>query len=172
MTRINRHVLWLAFASVSLVGWPSALGADRITDPTRSIKDINAKVAMIEKQISAKGLPHLDTQYEYDEATEVSPPSFKFFFSPEDDVLIACEVHVGHETWGHTFTYYFDSDGSPLKYREAVLGREDKPEPRAIIYDSKGGVLWKNVDEARLAPQEIVLLYKLLSKRSQAFVAY
>jgi hypothetical protein len=136
-----------------------------------TVTAINAVVAAIDKQIDAKELDSLVVEYQMTDATEGVPPSFKFFYDAKTNGLIACEIHVGHETWSKNFRYYFDPAGAPLKYREQVIGREDKPAPVAIIYGPQSKILWKNVvGPPPLKPAAIMDLYATLSKRLEAFV--
>lgn len=160
-----RHAVIVVLAALITSGQVAA--ADR----PESVKKINAVVAAIDKQIEANELSFLQVEYKTKEPTEGVPPSFKFFYA-EDGKLVSCEVHVGHETWAKVFNYYFDASEMPLKYKETVIGREDKPAPGAIIYGGKGHILWKNMEETRVVPKDIVDIYHSITKRLDAFAPY
>ncbi len=143
--------------------------AARIPALGATVAEINDKVEKIQKRIQVKNkdLPHLDVAYDYNDATEGVPPGFKFYFDAESQKLTACLIHVGHETWSHDFSYYFDEQENVLKYLDVIFGDENKSPRSAIIYGKDGKPLWKNVDAPRLEPAEIRTLYRALQKTSE-----
>jgi hypothetical protein len=147
--------------SLVLLGHPSHL---RAADP---IKEINARVEKILQQIKSEDLPVLNVKYDYKQPTEGVPPSFKFYFNRHDEKLVACEIHIGHETWAKSIGYYFDFDGHPMKYRE-TSSHQDPQKAWGIIFGAGGKVLWKNTDAPHLSPKDIQDLYSLLRERLAA----
>jgi hypothetical protein len=134
-----------------------------------SIQEINTQVAAID-QLIKNGLSEINISYEFNDAMESAPPSFRFFFEESNAgrlKLRACRIAVGHETWSTESVYYFDADEKPLKYRTASLGLPDTTEPHAIIFGKTGEVLWKNMGSPpKPLPQEILALFKLINKQS------
>jgi len=101
-----------------------------------TVEEINVKVDKIDKRINDKddSLPSIETSYDYKEPTEGVPPQFSFFFDRETRKLVACRVHVGHETWAKEFSYYFDENEDIMKYLEVIPASESGPEAsRAAI---------------------------------------
>ena len=142
------------------------------------VTEVNSKVSRLEQQIKSQqtgdqGIFVLEVSHGATN-TEGVPPSFKYYyeFQGEKPVLCACRIHVGHETWSNDFDYFFDSNEKVLKYRKLVKGREDKPEPLAIIYSKSGAVIWKNTEKPNLEPIEILTNFKTLIKQSNAFASY
>ncbi|MCL2021511.1 MAG: hypothetical protein FWG81_05305 [Betaproteobacteria bacterium] len=143
-----------------------------------TIEEINAKVDRINKQIKDKdiSLPSIETRYDYIDPTESVPPEFSFFFDIDTGKLVACRVHVGHETWAKQFFYYFDENEKIMKYLEIIPpGYGSGPEPyrAAIIYNAKGKVLWDNYQAPpRHTPEAIKALYRTLHDAALRFAAY
>lgn len=163
----------LAVFPLALTTGGRAHGETHKTGASESaIKNVNSQVARLAARIQKKELPYLEVANQGGEPTEGVPPSFKFFFDPKDESLQACEVWVGHETWGSRFSYYFGPDGKPLKYLETISDRPDHPEPKAILYDADGSVLWKNMQDPRLKTEDISSLYRLLRSRLEPFEHY
>ena len=108
-------------------------------------EEINANVDKIDKLIKNKDrtLPSIETSYDFKDATEGVPPQFSFFFDSGTSKLAVCKIHVGHETWGKDFFYYFDENEDIQKYLEIVPASMFGPSASrsAIIYgkdDTKG----------------------------------
>lgn len=165
---MKRHGVLFCLSAALLVA-----AVARAAEPGPAVEAVNKKVDAIEKRLSKGGdLPHIDTSYEYEDATEGVSPGFKFFFDSKSERLVACKIHVGHETWSKDFTYYFDEDGGLLKYLEVVSGREDNPPRAAIIYGKGGKSLWHNLDAPRLTPEKIKAIYKSLQEGAKPFEPY
>lgn len=132
----------------------------------QTVDEVNVGVAKIEKELGI--LSFLNVEYNYNDATEGVPPSFKFYFAGKEK-LVACRVHIGYEVWSRDITYYFDAEEKPMKYLVKDSGRPDESKPTAVIYGKKGEVLWENMDLPQLSPQEILTLFKMNQKRLKAF---
>lgn len=92
----------------------------------RKIKLINDKVQKIEKEIEDEELNCL--KIEDFPITEGFKPTLKFYYGFNNDNLIALYVVKGHETWTKEYRYYFDEEGTVIKYREFVPeGQVHKP---------------------------------------------
>jgi len=142
-----------------------------------TVEEINVKVDTIDKRIKDKDktLPSIETSYDYKDATEGVPPQLSFFFDIETKKLVACMVHVGHETWSKEFSYYFDENEDIMKYLEVVPTSESGPSASraAIIYGKDRKVLWENLQASpRQAPEKIKALYQALSKAGDEFAPY
>ena len=140
-----------------------------------TVEEINGKVDKIDKRIKDKDktLPSIETSYDFKDATEGVPPQFSFFFDGGTSKLVVCKIHVGHETWGKDFFYYFDENEDIQKYLEIVPASKFGPSTSrsAIIFDKDGKVLWKNLETPpRQAPEKIKTLYRALSKAADKFV--
>ncbi len=141
-----------------------------------TVEEINAKVDRIDKLIEDKDktLPSIETSYDFKDATEGVPPQFSFFFDSGTSRLVVCRIHVGHETWGKDFLYYFDENEDIQKYLEVVPASKFGPSASrsAIIYKN-GKVLWKNLETPpRQAPETIRGLYQALTKAADKFAPY
>jgi hypothetical protein len=142
-----------------------------------TVGEINGKVDKIDKRIKDKDktLPSIETSYDFKDATEGVPPQFSFFFDSGTSKLVACMIHVGHETWGKDFIYYFDENEDIQKYLEIVPASKFGPSASrsAIIYDKDGKVLWQNLQTPpREAAEKIKALYQALSKAADKFAPY
>jgi hypothetical protein len=142
-----------------------------------TVEEINAKVDRIDKLIKDKDktLPSIETSFDFKDATEGVPPQFSFFFDSGSSKLIVCRIHVGHETWGRDFFYYFDENEDIQKYLEVVPASKFGPSASrsAIIYGSNSKVLWKNLETPpRQAPETIRALYQALSKAADKFAPH
>jgi hypothetical protein len=161
---VKRIIISLTLLSFGSAGLPAA----------SAVEEINAKVDKIDKLIKNKDktLPSIETSYDFKDATEGVPPQFSFFFDSGTSKLVACKIHVGHETWGKDFVYYFDEKEDIQKYLEVVPRSEFGPAASrsAIIYGKDGKVLWKNLQSPpRQAPEAIRALYHDLSKAADKF---
>jgi hypothetical protein len=140
-----------------------------------TVDSVNAKVAQIDKRIADhdKSLPSIVTNYDFYDATENFPPQMSFYFESETKKLVACVAWVGHETWGESFAYYFDENGNILKYLQVILppdGVVFDTTRYAIIYNTDGTVLWRNVPESpQPTPEAIKALYKALAAAGDEF---
>jgi hypothetical protein len=139
-----------------------------------TVEEINGKVDKIDQRIKDKDktLPSIETSYDFKDATEGVPPQFSFFFDSGTSKLVLCMIHVGHETWGKDFFYYFDENEDMQKYLEIVPASQFGPAASrsAIIYGKDGKVLWKNLQTPpRQAPEKIKALYHALSQASDKF---
>jgi hypothetical protein len=84
-------------------------------------------------------------------------------YTRRDSKLIAVIITVGHETWGNTFTYYFDDKQRIMKYSKTCGGRPDCEPKTAIIYGADGKVLWKNTEAPYASPSRIVVLFEAIT---------
>jgi hypothetical protein len=152
-----------------------------ITNPVQ-INSINNDVAQLELKISKSdiSLPSLNIDYNFYNATEGVPPSFKFYFerkksgSDEKMILRVCKIHVGHEVFSIDYIYYFDELGAPLKYLQVDSGVNGEPSAPAsregIIYGKDKKIIWssKNI-QPKVSFQEITSLFTILDKNLKKF---
>jgi len=146
---------------------------DKTKANATQIKNINSEVAVLDNKIKNSELEYLNVAY-FSGPTEGVPPALSFYyeFSQGKFILRACIIPVGHETWSKHFQYYFDSEGKPIKYLEKVKGHPDNPETVAIIYGPKNEIIWKNTDEVRMRPNEVIDLFNRLNKSLEVFSHY
>jgi hypothetical protein len=127
------------------------------------IQQINQSVAGIDKAIQSGDLPYISISEE--SGTEGLPPAYKMYYSRNGDgKLIAAVVSVGHESWGNTFSYYFDDQQRVMKYLKTCEGRSDCPPKTAIIYGTNGKIVWKNTEEPAVPPSQIVTIYTAITQ--------
>lgn len=136
----------------------------------QEIKRVNGLVAAIDGLVKKGEYPSLDI----DEKTvsEGAPPSFKFYYDPSKDRLVAAVVSVGHETWLNEFRYYYYPDGKPMKYTKTTQERPDNPPKQAVIFDKHGSVLWKNTDAPRVPADDILRFFNKLQEMRKVFAEY
>lgn len=169
---VHRLLILLLLLPISLSNAASQEN-DQGKSDAALVKKINAEVATLDNKIKINEFEHLKVAY-FLGHSEGAPPELSFYFESKEGkfILRACIIPVGHETWSKHFHYYFDSEGKPIKYLEKVKGREDKPEPLAVIYDSKNKIIWKNIDKIRMSPSEITDLFNRLNKNIEVFSHY
>ncbi len=127
---------------------------------------INLKVKQILRDIEKDEFPVVVMRFD-NLVSEGSPPDFKFYY--KNDKLIACQIDVGHETWGIRFSYFFDEDGRIIKYLKEVSSRPDNPPRKAIFYDKKGDVIWSNIKKPPVKAEEILKHFKYFNTQAESF---
>jgi len=132
------------------------------------IKAINEKVAEINKM--KDDLNALELKLHTGEFESV-PPEVKYYYLPDNLELVMLEVSVGHETFVTKHSYYF-SHNLAIKYIKEILHRADNPPKQAIIFDSDGTILWKNMDEPVMDSSKVIELFNLNMNALKAFAKY
>ncbi|MCP3922282.1 MAG: hypothetical protein GY714_06830 [Desulfobacterales bacterium] len=131
---------------------------------------INKRVKEIDRSIK-KGTYSVIKVENIIKSLEGVPPTIFFYYKPKDGKLVAVKIHVGHETWSKTFSYYFDRREKILKYLESI-DRPDNPPKRAVIYDKDSKVIWKNIDKPKIGPYNIWGFFKKAMHHQIEFSKY
>lgn len=137
------------------------------------IKEINKITARLETQIDSNLLfPFIESKINYSNPTEGVPPEIRFYFN-DKNLLTAAEIHVGFETWGKTFYYFFDEKEKIMKYLCVIQGGPAGPglskERSAVIFNPEGKIIWKNMDDENIGLEKILKLFKLLRECEDSF---
>jgi hypothetical protein len=120
-------------------------------DNTEVIKQVNKKVAQIEK--TKEELNILELKLHTGEL-EAAPPEVMFYYEADNMELVMLKATVGHEIYTTKHTYYLNNN-RVIKYLKESFNHPDSPPKQAIIYDNKGKPLWKNINEPLIKPAEI-----------------
>jgi hypothetical protein len=146
---------------------PVLAGADDAGNPVTSV---NRKVELLDRAIAAGEYPLITVENDRG-ATEGLPPVMRFYYERESEQLVAAFITAGHESWSKSFSYYFDGDENILKYL-VVIDRMDDPPREAVLYDGKGGVLWKNTELPSAEPREILAFFRKAMSYQDVFSRY
>jgi len=139
------------------------------------IKEINEMTSKLQNKIDSSLLyPYLTSgMVESQNPSEGVPPEMTFYFNEKNEQLIAVKAHVGHEVWGTTYYYFFNEKEKIIKYLTFNSASKDIPEidkkRYAIIYNPEGKIIWKNTETAKIEPEKVLKLYKLLSACNNGF---
>ncbi len=155
-----RRLIYLLLLLLPLAATANGTAKENPTGGTAKnsavIDAVNGVVDRLEERILKrdKNLPSLNSEYDFHDATEGVPPSFKCYFETEKTekseptILRACKVHVGHEVYSVDHIYYFDEASRPMKYlvvSSGISGEGGMPASRkGIIYDKSGRIVWSS----------------------------
>lgn len=131
---------------------------------------VNKNVAEIEKSIEDEKYSVIILNNVIKQIESV-PPEIRLYYEPETLKLAGVVIVAGHESWSKKFEYIYDKDENILKYLE-VIDRLDNPPRSAIIYDPKGDVLWKNIEQPEVNPSDIKDFFKKAMFYQNAFSSY
>lgn len=137
-------------------------------DSGTEIKRINKQVTHIEEVKSE--LSVLEVKLHTGEF-EAVPPEIMYYYKPDSMEPVMLKVAVGHEIFSTKHNYYF-SNGRVIKYLKESFNHPDKPPKKAIIYNRKGEVLFKNIDEPALSEADVVKLFNNSISALKAFSKY
>ena len=137
-------------------------------DESPEINRINTIVSKIEK--TKNDLNTLELKLNTGEF-EASPPEVIYYYKPDNMELVMLQVNAGHETFSSVYTYYLNNN-KVIKYLKQDLNHPESPPKKAIIYNTDGDILWKNVDEAIVNEVDIITLFEQNIQVLKAFSKY
>ncbi len=137
-------------------------------DSGTEIKNINKQVAQIEDE--KRELSVLEVKLHTQEF-EAVPPEVMYYYKIDSMELVMLKVVVGHEIFSTKHTYYF-SNGRVIKYLKESFNHPDNPPKKALIYNNKGDVLFKNIDKPVLSEADVVKLFNNSISALKAFSRY
>jgi len=137
-------------------------------DSKIEIKAVNNRVAQIEK--NKNRLNTLELKLNTGEF-ESSPPEVTYYYKPDNLELVMLQVSVGHEIFVSQYSYYFNNKHL-IKYLKETLHHPDSPAKQAVIFNSDGTILWKNIDEPVISGARVIALFKSNMNILKAFSKY
>lgn len=131
-----------------------------------TIQQVNVQVAEIIRH--KQDYHYIDIKLEVGHSEGV-PPQIYFYYDAKSGQPRYLHAVTGHETFAINYYYYFFND-KVIKYLKTYDGLDEKK--TAIIYNSKGEVLWKNTQQPVLSLDAVQRLYQSVMSALQAFTGY
>lgn len=158
----------ISFLFVCVLPFNGSALADNKAAEEIEIRAVNKQVREIEKIKSE--LATVTVEVDVGEREGV-PPVLVYYYDQHRKELVMLRSEAGHEMFLTRYTYYFNQ-GHIIKYLKETVSHLEMPPKQAIIYNSHGGVLWKNTDSPVVSVTDVLKIFKLNLNALEAFNQY
>jgi len=131
----------------------------------QSIQSINALVkTQLQKESQLESFVLSGSTKE----SEGNIPKIVFYFQHSQMQLSHIKITKHHEIFSTTDLFVY-SNKNLIKYSKEYTNHPEKPEKKAVIYNSKGKKLWENTNFDINESQKLVKLFDILKETLQEY---